>query len=175
MLGMLTSTSVRLRVRLRFYGRFDRKRIASLMPTHETGWFKVSKRLLDSSRWFREDPRTLKLLLFLIAQAQEPLNEEPGTVRIGDTGLAARTGLEVDYVRAAIDRLCEHDPESRSLGEDGEGRTLERVPGGVRLINFDLYHPGMVESALVKKAARVEKARKAANARWGGRAPEDAA
>ncbi len=36
----------------------------------------------------------------------------------------------------------------------------------VRLINFDLYHPGMVEGAMRKRAARTEKARKAALARW---------
>ena len=136
------------------------------MPTHDEGWFKVSRRLLDSSRWYREDPQVIKLLVFLIAQAQDPLNDEPGTVRIGDTGLASRTGLPVELVKQAIDRLCAPDPESRTITYDPEGRTLERVPGGVRLINFDLYHPGMVEHAMAKKAARVEKARKAALARW---------
>lgn len=137
------------------------------MVSHDEGWFKVSRRLLDSSRWYREEPQVIKLLVFLIAQAQDPLNENPGTVLIGDTGLASRTGLTVDFVRSSIDRLCAPDPESRSVVYDPEGRTLERVPGGVRLINFDLYHPGMVESALAKKAARIDKARKAANARWG--------
>ena len=136
------------------------------MATHEEGWFKVSRRLLDSSRWYREEPQVIKLLVFLIALAQDPLNEEPGTVRIGDTGLASRTGLPVEFVRDAIDRLCAPDPESRSVENDPEGKTIERVPGGVRLINFDLYHPGMVESAITKKALRVEKARKAAAARW---------
>ena len=136
------------------------------MPTHDEGWFKVSRRLLDSSRWYREEPEVIKLLVFLIALAQDPMNENPGTVLIGDTGLASRTGLEVDFVRSAIDRLCSPDPESRSVENDPEGRTLERVPGGVRLINFDLYHPGMVEHAIAKAAARSEKARKAANARW---------
>lgn len=137
------------------------------MPEYDEGWFKVSRRLLDSSRWYREEPQVIKLLVFLIAQAQDPMNEEPGTVRIGDTGLASRTGLPVEFVRQSIDRLCSPDPESRTVTYDAEGRTLERVPGGVRLINFDLYHPGMVEHAMAKKAARVEKARKAALARWG--------
>ena len=136
------------------------------MVNHDDGWFKVSRRLLDSSRWYREEPQVIKLLVFLIALAQDPLNENPGTVLIGDTGLASRTGLPVAFVRDSIDRLCSPDPESRTVVYDAEGRTLERVPGGVRLINFDLYHPGMVESALAKKAARSEKARKAAQARW---------
>jgi hypothetical protein len=130
------------------------------------GWFKVSRRLLDSSRWFTEDPQTIKLLVLLVALAQDPLNEEPGTVRIGDTGLAMRTGLPLEVVRASIDRLAAPDPESRTVEHDPEGRTLERVPGGVRLINFDLYHPGMTENALYRKASRTEKARKAAIARW---------
>jgi hypothetical protein len=134
------------------------------MREHEEGWFKVSRRLLDSSRWYREEPATIKLLVFLIAAAQDPLNECPGTVLIGDTGLAMRTGLTPEYVRAALDKLCEPDPESRSV--EGDGATLERVPGGVRLINFDLYHPGMVEGAMRKRAARTEKARRAALARW---------
>jgi hypothetical protein len=131
---------------------------------YEDGWFKVSRRLLDSSRWFREEPETIKLLLFLIAEAQNPLNENPGTVLIGDTGIASRTGLPVEKVKRAIDRLCETDEESRSPAEGG--RTVERVPGGVKLLNFDLYHPSMVEHALAKKAARRERARRAANARW---------
>ncbi|MGE5747308.1 MAG: hypothetical protein ACM33U_08605 [Solirubrobacterales bacterium] len=134
------------------------------MTSHDEGWFKVSRRLLDSSRWFREEPATLKLLLFLVAAAQDPLNENPGTVLIGETGLAARTGLSVDYVRTAIGRLCDPDPESRSV--EGDGATLARVPGGVRLVNFDLYHPNMVEDAMRKKAARSDKARRAAQARW---------
>ena len=136
------------------------------MVEHDEGWFKVSRRLLDSSRWFKEEPATIKLLLFLIAEAQSPLNDTPGTVRIGDTGIASRTGLAVEKVKAAIDRLASADDESRTPGEDSEGRTLERVPGGVRLSNFDLYHPAMVENAMAKKAARVERARKAAQARW---------
>ena len=119
---------------------------------------------MDSSRWYREDPATLKVLFFIVAEAQNPLNELPGTVLIGDTGIAARTALGGSVVTAAIDKLCGPDPESRS-GE-GNGATLERVPGGVRLVNFDLYHPGMMEQATVKKIARVEKARKAAAARW---------
>lgn len=137
------------------------------MVTYDEGWFKVSRRLLDSSRWFKEDPPTIKLLLFLIAEAQNPLNERPGVVLIGDTGIASRTGIPLKDVRASIDRLCGDDDESRTPGEDGKGRTLERVPGGVRLVNFDLYHPSMVEHAMAKKAARIERARKAALARWG--------
>lgn len=134
--------------------------------SHEEGWFKVSRRLLDSSRWFTEDPPTIKLLVLLVGLAQDPLNEEPGTVRIGDTGLAMRTGLPVETVKHSIDRLCSPDPESRTVTYDPEGRTLERVPGGVRLINFDLYHPGMVDNAMTRKANRIERARKAALARW---------
>ena len=137
------------------------------MVTYDEGWFKVSRRMLDSSRWFKESPETIKLLLFLIAEAQNPLNENPGTVRIGDTGIASRVGLPVEQVKEAIDRLAGPDDESRTPGDDGEGRTLERVPGGVRLCNFDLYHPAMVENAMAKKAARVERARNAALARWG--------
>jgi hypothetical protein len=137
------------------------------MVTYDEGWFKVSRRLLDSSRWFKEAPETIKLLLFLVAEAQNPLNDRPGTVLIGDTGIASRTGLPLKSVKEAIDRLAGDDDESRTPGEDGAGRTLERVPGGVRLVNFDLYHPAMVENAMMKKAARIERARKAANARWG--------
>ena len=137
------------------------------MITYDEGWFKVSRRLLDSSRWFKEAPETIKLLLFLVAEAQNPLNENPGTVLIGDTGIASRTGLPPEKVKAAIDRLAGSDDESRTPGDDGAGRTLERVPGGVRLCNFDLYHPSMVETAFAKKAARIERARHASKARWG--------
>lgn len=137
------------------------------MTEYLDGWFKVSRRLFDSSRWFKEDPKTLKLLFFLIGEAQNPVNPEPGTVRISDPGLASRTGLDRAWITDSIDRLCEEDPDSRSTEETGGSkRTLERVPGGVRLVNFDLYQPGMVDSALVKAAWRHERAKKAADARW---------
>jgi len=135
------------------------------MANHEDGWFKVSRRLLDSSRWYVEEPAVIKLLLFLIGQAQDPLSPTPGTVLIGDTGLAARTGLPIEVVSKAIDRLNAPDAESRP-GNDPHGRTLERVSGGVRLLNFDLYQPGMVDSVMARQAARSAKARRAAQARW---------
>jgi len=137
------------------------------MPDYDDGWFKVSRRILDSSRWFIEDSDTIKLLIFLIAEAQNPLNPVPGTVLIGDTGIASRIGLPVSKVKKAIEKLAGPDEESRTPGPDGLGRTMERIPGGVRICNHHLYHPGMLESANAKKAARVEKARKAAQARWG--------
>jgi len=136
------------------------------MTDYDDGWFKVSRRMLDSSRWFNEDSDTIKLLIFLIAEAQNPLNPIPGTVLIGDTGVASRIGLPVEKVKAAMARLLGPDEESRTPGPDGLGRTLERIPGGVRICNHDLYHPGMIESAIAKKAIRVERARKAASARW---------
>ena len=143
------------------------------MPIYEDGWFKVSRRLFDSSRWYKEDAQTLKLLLFLIGEAQNPMNPAPGTVKIADLGLAGRTGLDVAWVTQAIDRLCEEDKDSRSAPETGgDRRTLERIPGGVRLLNFDLYQPGLVDNAMVRAARRHERAKKAAAARWGKKAGE---
>lgn len=137
------------------------------MPEYGDGWFKVSRRIFDSSRWFGEPPETVKLLFFLIGHAQDPMNPEPGTVRISDVGLASRTGLSVEKVTESIDRLCSDDPSSRSSPETGGHRqTCERVPGGVRLLNFDLYSPGLKDNALIKAAERSAKATAAAKARW---------
>ena len=137
------------------------------MDDYGDGWIKVSRRLFDSSRWHREDPPTLKLLLFLICEAQDPLSSHPGTVLIGDTGLASRTSLPVGQVTLSIEALCRPDPESRTTAQTGgRSETLERVPGGVRFVNFDLYHPGMIEQFEVRRQARTQKARAAATARW---------
>lgn len=122
------------------------------------GWFKVSWRLLDSSRWFGEDSDTKVLMVFLAAKAQDPMNPNPGTVLIGDTGLSARTGVSLAGIKASIDRLCLPDPESRT--KEHEGRTLERVPGGVRWLNFDLYFPGLREKRESARAVRQARARK---------------
>lgn len=126
------------------------------------GWFKVSRRLFESSRWHRDSAEALKVLVFLIGKAQDPMNLEPGVIHMGETAIAAQTSLPLPSVRAALAALAAADPESRTRRDDG--CTIERLEdgSGYRLVNFDEYHPGEQERA----EARREKARKAANARW---------
>lgn len=131
--------------------------------TYADGWFKVSRRIFRSSRWYKGSPESIKVLLFLIGQAQDPLNPTPGLVQMGETAIAHQTGLTVDAAAAALEWLCSPDAESRTRTD--EGCTVMRLEdgSGFELVNFEPYHPGEREKA----EARREKARRAANARWG--------
>jgi hypothetical protein len=138
-----------------------------LMADYGDGWFKVSRRIFDSSRWYGEDPATVKVMFFLIGYAQDPMIPEPGVIPLSDRALAARTGLTEPEVTKAIDALAAEDPASRSHPENGGSRkTVERIPGGVRLMNFEMYQPGLVQNARIKAEERSAKARAAAAARW---------
>lgn len=130
-------------------------------------WFKVDRRIFESSRWDALESAGKVVLLYLIAKAQDPLNPTPGQIMQADSVIARMVGVKAAEVTRAIDALCE--PERNSRTAANEGRTVERITGGVRLINFKLFHPAMIENALARKAVRSERARKAAEARWGRR------
>lgn len=108
-----------------------------------------------------EPPSTFKVLLFLLAEAQALDNPHPGEVRMGPTVIAGQCNLPLEDVRAALASLEAIDDESQTRADK---RTIEALPdgGGYRLVNFELYHP----QAQAKAGWRVERAKKAAEARW---------
>ncbi len=136
------------------------------MADEDIGWFKVSRRILKSSRWWREPPATFKVLMFLLAEAQAIENPSPGEVHMGPTAIAGACGLVVGDVEAALKALASHDLESQTRSDK---RTIEELPdgGGYRLVNYDTYHPGARKTRELSQIKRTLRAKKAANARWG--------
>lgn len=131
----------------------------------DEGWFPVSRRIVRSSRWFREAPETIKLLFFVIEYATNPMNPVPGTILLGLSAVAAMSGLPAEKAEMALASLCAADSESRS--KENNGAVLDRIDGGYRLVNFDMYNPGLIEKSAVKRKERRERAgRIAAQARW---------
>jgi hypothetical protein len=104
---------------------------------YRDGWFKVSRRITESSLW-AEEPVVLKVWLYLLEQAQAGTSLKPGTVIISRPILAARCLLTMEQLDAAIARLAAPDPESRT--PRAEGRRLVVLPNGFRLVNHGEYH-----------------------------------
>jgi hypothetical protein len=117
------------------------------MPRYRDGWFKVSRRLIESSLW-AEDPVTLKVFLALLEASQQPGCMRRGTVIISRPILAGRCLISVEQLDAAITTLAGPDPESRTKGH--EGRRLEVLSNGFRVVNYGVYHDRKAEEALSK-------------------------
>jgi hypothetical protein len=60
-----------------------------------------------------------------------------GIARVAPSVVASRLGIPVKDCAAAFDILQSPDPESRSL--DHEGRRIERVDGGWKILNYNKY------------------------------------
>jgi hypothetical protein len=95
------------------------------------GYTKLHASILTSTIWLESDHvRIVWITLLALA------NKE-GVVQGSVPGLASVARVPVDKAREAITRLLDPDPDSRSKTEDG--RRLEAIEGGWRLINFDFY------------------------------------
>jgi len=114
---------------------------------YRDGFFKVSRRLLDSSLWCEESD-VVKVFLVLMALSQDPGSPRNGIVYIARRQLAARCFLTEDRVGECIAVLCREDPQSRTL-TDG-GRRVEVLQNGFRVVNYPLYHDREIDDALSK-------------------------
>lgn len=137
----------------------------------EFGWFKLSRRMIGSSRWVKGSPETVKLMVYMLERASAPQNPYPGDViEVGET-LATHTSLTREALERAIGELLSEDLDS--FGAKANGAFLEALTNegnvvGYRIVNFRRYNPGLVEgSAVRRKQSRQRKARKAALKRWG--------
>lgn len=136
----------------------------------EFGWFKVSRRLIGSSRWASSKHSTIKLMIYMLERASHPMNPYPGDVREVGQQLAWGAGLDISDYGEAISELLAADKESQSGKGNGaflEELTCEGRVVGYRVLNFTEYNPGIVERGAVRLAEkRKERARHAANSRW---------
>lgn len=111
------------------------------------GYTKLFASILDSSIWFEENPTRL-VWITMLAMANRD-----GLVGAAVPGLAARARVTIAECEAAIAKFLAPDPYSRSA--EHEGRRIERVDGGWRLLNARKHREKMsIEDRRERDASR---------------------
>lgn len=96
-----------------------------------SGYTKLFSSILGSTVW-REDPPTKCVWVTMLAMA-----DQDGIVEASVPGLAHFSGVSVEQAEAAVAKFLSADPHSRS--PENEGRRIEPVDGGWRLLNHFKY------------------------------------
>jgi hypothetical protein len=118
---------------------------------YRDGFFKVSRRLLDSSLWC-EDSDVLRVFLALVALSQDPGSPRNGTVFIARRQLAARCFMTEERLEECVRVLSHEDPQSRTGAHSG--RRVEVLPNGFRVLNYSLYHDRDMDEKLSRDRSR---------------------
>jgi hypothetical protein len=96
-----------------------------------TGFTKLFDSIVTSTIW-REDSDTKVVWITMLAIA-----DRDGIVESSIPGLAHLAGVDERKTQAAIAKFLKPDRHSRS--PEHEGRRIEQVDGGWRLLNYDRY------------------------------------
>jgi hypothetical protein len=96
-----------------------------------SGFTKLFSSIVASSIWC-EDDRTRIVWVTMLALA-----DRRGIVEAAVPGLANAARVTVDDCRAALAKFESPDPDSRSTAH--EGRRIEKIEGGWRLLNYEFY------------------------------------
>ena len=100
-----------------------------------TGYTKLFSSIIASTIW-RADDKTRLVWITMLAMA-----DQFGVVEASVPGLSDMARVTVAECREALDELQQPDPDSRS--SEQEGRRIEKVEGGWRLINHGKYREKM--------------------------------
>jgi len=112
-----------------------------------SGYTKLFGSLIHSTIW-REPDHVRIVWMTMLAMA-----DRDGIVEASVPGLADAARKSIPETEAALARLMEPDPYSRT--PDHEGRRIEAIPGGWRLLNHAIYREkASAEEAREKAAAR---------------------
>ncbi len=95
------------------------------------GFTKLWSETITSSIWAEDDQTRLVWITMLAVVGPD------GIVRASVSGLAHIARVSKDACQKALDTLMNPDQESRSMAHDG--RRVERVDGGFRLLNYGVY------------------------------------
>jgi hypothetical protein len=96
-----------------------------------SGYTKLFSSIVTSTIW-REPPIVCKVWITMLA-----LSDRDGIVEGSIPGLAHLAGVSIEEVQNAIDRFMGPDQFSRT--PEHEGRRIEAIPGGWRLLNYEKY------------------------------------
>ncbi len=87
--------------------------------------------IIHSSLWAEDsDTKICWITLLLLADAT-------GFVRAAASAIAREAGISADVARRALDLFQSADDESRT--PDNQGKRIERVDGGYRVLNYEKY------------------------------------
>ena len=95
------------------------------------GFTKLFGSIVASSIWC-EDDKTRIVWVTLLAMANRD-----GVIEAAVPGLANAARVSVEDCQRALDKFQSPDPYSRSTAH--EGRRVERIDGGFRLLNYEFY------------------------------------
>ena len=99
------------------------------------GYTKLFATILDSTIWM--EPNEVRILwITMLAMC-----DRSGEVAASVPGLAARARITLEQCQDALNRLMTPDPFSRT--PDHEGRRIEKIDGGWRLLNHAKYRHKM--------------------------------
>ena len=95
------------------------------------GWTKLHSSITESTIWLEPDRTRLLWLMFLATK------DEFGRVFGSVPGLAHKARIPIEDVQIAIQTFLAPDPHSRT--QDFEGRRIDEIDGGWRVINHQKY------------------------------------
>lgn len=101
----------------------------------EPGFTKIFESLLDSTVWQESKETRLVWITMLL------MKNKCHVVEASVPGLAKRAGVTVMECEEALRRFLEPDPYSRT--KDHEGRRIELVEGGWKVLNGEIYKQKM--------------------------------
>lgn len=111
------------------------------------GYAKVFDTLLDSSIW-QEDHPTVRLWITMMLMANRD-----GEVFAAVPGLAQRARITIEECERALAKFKE--PDKYSSSPEYEGRRIEAIPRGWKLLNYLYYREKMdAEDVKIKAAKR---------------------
>lgn len=110
-----------------------------LLFNMDKSYTKLFHRILSSSIW-DEDDKTRLVWITLLAST-----DEHGYVVATVTKLARDARVEVEACEVALAKFLAPDPAS--LTQTNEGRRIEKVEGGWRLLNHGMYRDMMNEAS----------------------------
>lgn len=96
-----------------------------------SGFTKLFSSIVTSSIWV-EDDATLRIWIAMLAQSNAD-----GIVEGSIPGFANLARVTTEQMRFAVDKLSAPDPYSRT--PDYEGRRIETIEGGWRILNYGAY------------------------------------
>lgn len=114
---------------------------------------KLYERILRSSIWQESDHIRLVWITMLV------LCDKDGDVLTSIPGLAHAARVPIDACVAALERLQE--PDAFSTTPDNEGRRIEPIPGGFRVLNFRKYYA--VQTKVQEREAAKKRSQRAKN------------
>lgn len=115
-----------------------------------TGWTPLFQQIVTSSIWEAPDHvRVVWITMLAIAR-------KDGIVPVTPQRLAKVGNVTLDHAHDAIKILS--SPDSETLSQDNEGRRIERVDGGWKILNWDKFR-NMAKSAAAQESNREAQAK----------------